>query len=318
MILKELNTEYLLNLQEFIDRVDSKQSIIDNARPLSSTIVSKLKDNLSLEWTYNSNAIEGNTLSLIETKVVLQDGMTIGKKSLREHFEVINHDQAIHFLNELVHTNYTLRCIDILSIHDLVLNNIDSANAGRIRNIGVYITGANFIPPSPSKVSLLLDELVDFVNNNPLDLHPIALATILHHNFVWIHPFTDGNGRTARLLMNLILQKAGYPPSIILKNDRQKYYKALNSANNGNYQKLTTLILQGLERSLNLYLNIIPGAYQEYESIAQIAKDIDVPYGSEYISLLARKGLIDAHKQGRNWVTTKKAVLDYYSLVSSK
>jgi len=314
----KFNDKYLTSLKEFTERVDSKQSVIANSRPLSPAVVSKLKDNLSIEWTYNSNAIEGNTLSLIETKVVLQDGMTIGKKSLREHFEVINHDRAIHFLDDLIATDYALRCIDILSIHELVLNNIDPINAGRIRNIGVYITGANFTPPSPTKVSKLLDELVDFINLNPLNLSPVILATVLHHQFVWIHPFTDGNGRTARLLMNLILQKAGFPPCIILMNDRHKYYKALNAANNGNYQKLTTLVLQGVERSLNLYLNIIPGAYQEYESISNIAQDIEVPYGAEYISLLARKGLIDAHKQGRNWVTTKKAVMDYYTAISHK
>ena len=308
--------DFLEDIADVVERLHSKKKVIDNARPLPSTVVSRLKENLSIEWTYNSNAIEGNTLSLIETKVVLQDGMTIGKKSLREHFEVINHDRAIHFLEDIIHPNYELRCIDILSIHELVLNNIDALNAGRIRNIGVYITGANFTPPSPSKVSNLLDDLVSYINENPQGLSPLILATILHHRFVWIHPFTDGNGRTARLLMNLVLQKAGFPPSIILKNDRQKYYSALNAANKGNYKKLTTLVLQGVERSLNLYLNIVPGAYQEYVAISIIAQEEEVPYGAEYISLLARRGLIDAHKQGRNWVTTKKAVLNYHKSLS--
>lgn len=304
---------YSDTLNEVIARVQSKKDIVDAARPLPVSVVSRLQEDLNLEWTYNTNGIEGNSLTLIETKVVMQDGMTIGSKSLREHFEVVNHANALRFLEEIVDRNYILRCIDILSLHSFILANIDMPNAGRIRQIGVRIAGANFMPPSPQKVSQLLDNLVDYVNANTANLPIPILAAICHHRFVWIHPFTDGNGRTGRLLMNLILQSYGYPPCIILKNDRQKYYRALNKANNGDYEAIALMVLQGLERSLNIYLNAIPGAYQEYDLISNIAREQDVPYNAEYISLLARRGLISAHKEGRNWMTTKEAVLEYYA-----
>jgi Fic family protein len=175
----------------------------------------------------------------------------------------------------------------------------------------VRIQGANFVPPNARKVPDLFDELIEFVSKTPLDLNAIELATVFHHKFVWIHPFFDGNGRTVRLAMNLILMNAGFPPAIILKNDRNKYYAALNMANNGNYSKLMLLMCQALERSLNIYLNALPGSDTDFREISNIAQEPEIPYGQEYISLLARKGKIDAYKEGRNWLTTKEAVLNY-------
>ncbi len=309
---EKLDLSFLDNLRPILDRIQEKKLTIDNARPLSSGLLSRIKEDISLEWTYNSNAIEGNSLTLVETRVVIEDGMTIGGKSLREHFEVINHDTAIDFLEEIILPDYSLRSIDILSLHELVLANIDKANAGRIRNVRVRIMGANFTPPSPAKVSDYLDLLIDFVNDNPYDLAIPVLAAIFHHQFVWIHPFSDGNGRTGRLAMNLILQSYGFPPSIILKNDRKKYYDALNLANKGKYEKITLMVLQGLERTLNMYLDIIPDKYGDYESLNTIASEPQVPYGSDYLGLLARRGLINAHKEGRNWVSTTEDVMKYY------
>ena len=173
------------------------------------------------------------------------------------------------------------------------------------------ITGANFTPPNANKVADLLDELIDFINTNPLQLNDIELATIFHHKLVWIHPFFDGNGRTVRLSMNLLLMRNGFPPAIILKNDRKKYYEALNQANNGNYQKLTLLMCQSLERTLNIYINALPDNNTEYVEISNLVQEPNMPYGQEYISLLARTGKIDAYKEGRNWLTTKEAVESY-------
>ena len=126
-------------------------------------------------------------------------------------------------LFSIINDNYVLRSIDILSLHGLVLRSIEEDFAGRLRNGGVRISGANFVPPNANKVSDLLDELIDFINTNPLELNDIELATIFHHKLVWIHPFFDGNGRTVRLIFNLYLMKLGFPPAIILKNDRKKY-----------------------------------------------------------------------------------------------
>ncbi|NBA87417.1 Fic family protein [Emticicia sp. CRIBPO] len=293
------------------ERLFQKKTLLESGRPLPSIALQKIRENLSLEWTYNSNSIEGNSLSLRETQMILEEGVTIKGKSLREHFEAHNHDKAIDYLYTLIDRNYELRGIDILNLHGLVLRSIEDDFAGRIRNGGVRINGANFVPPNAQKVSGLLDELIDYVNRNPDHLNDIELATIFHHKFVWIHPFFDGNGRTVRLAMNLLLMRKGFPPAIILKTDRKKYYEALNQANNGKYYKLALLMTQALERTLNIYIGAMPGSSYDYTDISNIVMEPDVPYGQEYVSLLARSGKIDAHKEGKKWLTTKEAVISY-------
>lgn len=308
----EIDTTYRNDLQGVFDRLLDKKEVLKNQRPLPAIALRKIKESLMIEWTYNSNSIEGNTLSLRETQMVLQEGITIKGKSLREHFEAKNHESAIHHLYTLVeNTTYALKSSDILSLHGYILRSIEDEFAGRLRNGGVRISGANFTPPNARKVSGLLDELIDFVQNNPAGLNDIELATVFHHKFVWIHPFFDGNGRTVRLAMNLLLMRKGFPPAIILKNDRKKYYEALNQANRGNYHKLVLLISQALERTLNIYISALPGSDYEYKEISNLVEEESLPYGQEYISLLARQGKIDAYKEGRNWLTTKEAIEDY-------
>lgn len=307
----EINLDYRAEMQTTFDRLFEKKQVLQSSRPLPTIALQKIKESLSIEWTYNSNSIEGNTLSLRETQMVIQEGITIKGKSLREHFETHNHDKAIDYLYSIVNDKYILRSIDILELHRLVLRSIEDDFAGRIRNGGVRISGANFTPPNASKVSNLLDDLIHFVNTNPLSLNTIELATVFHHKLVWIHPFFDGNGRTVRLAMNLLLMRCGFPPAIILKNDRKKYYEALNQANNGSYQKLTLLMSQALERTLNIYINALPDNDKEYIEISNLVSEPNMAYGQEYISLLARQGKIDAYKEGRNWLTTREAVENY-------
>lgn len=308
----EFNLNVLTELQPHIDRLYEKKAKIDQSRPLPNSVLHKIKEQLNLEWTYNSNSIEGNTLNLRETQLILEEGITVGGKSLREHFEVVNHEKAIDYLYSLVNPSYTLRSIDILNLHSYILKNIEDEYAGRLRNGGVRIVGANFTPPSAKKVPDFIDELILFVNENQLGVNDLVLATLFHHRLVWIHPFFDGNGRTVRLAMNLLLMRKGFPPAIILKNDRKKYYDALNQANNGNYYKLCLLMLQATERSLNMYINAMPGnSYDDYEAISSIVAEPNFPYGQEYISLLARQGKIDAYKEGKNWLTTKEAIAEY-------
>jgi Fic family protein len=157
-----------------------------------------------------------------------------------------------------------------------------------------------------------MTDLVANTNGNPDQLNHVELVSRFHHQFVWIHPFFDGNGRTARLLMNLLLMKFGYPPAIILKNNRKQYYRSLNQANKGDYKSFILLIAQALERSLDLYLESC-GALgtDEYVPLSVLAKKL--PYSQEYLSLLARQGKIDAHKKARNWLATEKSVADYLS-----
>lgn len=306
-----IDVTYRDELQTTFDRLYEKKQLLQTSRPLPNIALNKIKESLSIEWTYNSNSIEGNTLSLRETQMVLQEGITVKGKSLREHFETHNHDKAIDYLFSIVNDDYVLRSIDILSLHGLVLRSIEDEFAGRLRNGGVRITGANFVPPNANKVSDLLDELIEFINTNPLGLNDIELASVFHHKLVWIHPFFDGNGRTVRLALNLLLMRCGFPPAIILKNDRKKYYEALNQANGGNYQKITLLMCQALERTLNIYINALPGNDSEYVEISNLVQEPSMPYGQEYISLLARQGKIDAYKEGRNWLTTREAIENY-------
>lgn len=303
----------IFEIEEQIKRISQKKETLNSKRPLSGSALQNINENLFLEWTYNSNSIEGNTLSLNETRIVLQDGMTVKGKSLREHFETTNHHEAIEYLEGLVKPNYKISERDILDIHAIVLSKIEKEYVGRYRNGAVRIMGANFMPPNAMKVPDLMAELVAWVTENPMQLHPIILATIFHHRFVFIHPFFDGNGRTVRLSMNLLLMREAYPPAIILKNDRKKYYDALNFANKGSYAKLLLLMAQAVERSLDIYLSAHPSASydDEYKSISDIVSDADVHYGQEYVSLLARTGKIDAYKEGRNWVTNKRAINEY-------
>ncbi len=308
---KKYNYEFE-NLAQQLSRIEKKKAILDRNRPLSGYATLKIKEALALEWTYNSNSIEGNTLTLQETKVILEDGLTISGKSLREHFEAVNHQEAIEFIEKLSKKNTPIELSNILDVHALVLSKIDKEFSGRFRNSGVRISGANFSPPNALKVYDLIDELMNWVNNESSSINIIVKSCVFHHRFVWIHPFFDGNGRTVRLLFNLLLMQEGYPPAIILKNDRKKYYDALNKANNGDYSKLLLLIIQALERSLDIYISSIQDTNDSYKNISNIVEEMSLPYSQEYVSLLARKGKIAAHKEGKNWVTTEDAIVEYF------
>ncbi len=307
----DINLTYREKLQTTYKRLYEKKAILQKSRPLPKIALQKIQEALAIEWTYNTNSIEGNTLSLRETQMVLQEGITIKGKSLREHFEAKNHELALKRLYEMVEKQEPLTAKIILELHSYVLRSIEDDYAGRLRNGGVRIAGANFIPPNAQKVSGLLDELIEFIQENPLQLNSIELATVFHHKLVYIHPFFDGNGRTVRLAMNLQLLQEGFTPVIILTNNRKKYYQALNQANKGDYHKLSLLMAQALERTLNIYINALPGSDDNYQIISNLVKEESLPYGQDYISLLARQGKIDAYKEGRNWLTSKKAIEDY-------
>lgn len=293
---------------KILQRILDKKKLLDKKRPLSASVLRHLKEYFSIEWTYNSNAIEGNSLTLNETQLVLKEGITIKGKSLNEHFEAKNHEKAIQHLDQIVSSKYQIIEEDILHLHALVLDGIEEEFAGRYRNGQVRILGANFIPPNALKVSEFMQKLVQNINQNPDNLDIISHVAKAHHQFVWIHPFFDGNGRTARLITNLWLMKYGFPPAVILKNDRKKYYDALNKANKGDFAKLKLLIAQTIERSLDMYLETI-GEKEKYRLLSELASE--TPYSQEYLSLLARQGKIDAYKESRNWYSTLEAIHVY-------
>lgn len=238
-------------------KLDTLKDKLDQHRPLSPEILKNLHEDLVLKWTFNSNAIEGNTLTLQETKVVLE-GITVGGKNLREHFEAINHKEAILFIEELVHKNELLNEYDIKSIHSVILKNIDATNAGKYRDINVIISGAQHKPPLAVEIPHKMQEFVQWYKKENSSLHPIELAARVHVDFVGIHPFIDGNGRTSRLLMNLELIKYGFPPAIIKVENRLNYYKALDIAHTTqNYEPFLELIYKVVEESFEPYFYIL-------------------------------------------------------------
>jgi len=289
-------------------RILSKKKALDNLRPLPPMLVQKLWEQIQIEFTYNSNAIEGNTLSLRETQLVIQEGITVRGKSLNEHLEAKNHPEAINYIEKLAQRGSTIKQEDILKVHELLTRGIDDQNAGKYRTGRVRVAGATFMPPPPDKIQQLIIELLQTLSQNPDELRPIELAAFFHHKLVYIHPFVDGNGRTARLLMNVILMRSGYPFTILLKVDRPKYLRTLSDADNGNIVPFTNFLANCVERSLDIYLL----AFEKEAEILTLAEASRLtPYTHEYLSLLARKGNIGAFKLRRNWIITKKALNEY-------
>lgn len=209
------------------ETIDSLKNKLDAQHPLSPSIIKNLQEDLILRWTYHSNAIEGNTLTLLETKVVLE-GITVGGKALREHFEAINHRNAIYYVEDIIKKEEPFSEWQIRNIHQLILKNIDDENAGRYRQQNVLISGATNTPPDYTLLNDKMAQFIDWYNTEADLIHPIARAAKVHADFVGIHPFIDGNGRTSRLLMNLELMKAGYPPCVITVENRLAYYEALD------------------------------------------------------------------------------------------
>ena len=256
-IIKPDDNNFIITLDDnYFDEVDSLKKELDSKRPIPKETLKSLRESVNLEWTYNSNGIEGNTLTLRETQVVLE-GITVGGKSIKEHLEAINHEKAILFLDDLVKDNDPINEWNIKSIHQLVLKDIDNENAGRYRKENVTIKGATHIPPDYLKVPELMEKLI-LTYNAWSEYHPIIQAALLHGELVKIHPFIDGNGRTSRLLMNLVLMNKGYNPVIIKKVSRLKYYEALDTAHTtGNYTDFVKLVTVLEGEMLKKYLELL-------------------------------------------------------------
>ncbi|MCX6706269.1 MAG: Fic family protein [Candidatus Woesebacteria bacterium] len=305
--------------QELIDRIDAKWKKLQSKRPLSPTLVAKLRERFMLEATYNSNAIEGNNLTFKETYFVINEGITIKGKSFKNHLEAKSHHEALEFIYNLVgnHRQTTISQHLIRQLQSLVIEPIDKSISGVYRTGEVAVTGATHQPPSAIEVPYLMSNLISWFGHNQNRFHPIELAAVIHHKLVSIHPFVDGNGRCARLLMNIILMQKGYPLVIILKNDRKIYYEALSKADNGNLIPFVTFVARTVERSLDIYLETL--------SVTRIKEDKFLPlsiigkrikFSAKYLNLLARSGKLVAHKEGRNWLTSISSVEDY--LISRK
>jgi len=207
--------------------IDGLKNKLDQKRPLSDLMSKNLQEDLILRWIYHSNAIEGNALRLLETKVVLE-GIAVGGKKLKDHFEAINHRDAIYYVKDIIKKEEPFSEWQIRNIHRLILKNLDDNNAGRYRQQNVLISDATNIQPDYTLLNDKMAQFVDWYNTEADLMHPIERAAKVHADFLGIHPFIDGNGRTSRLLMNLELMKAGYPPCVIKVENRLAYYEALD------------------------------------------------------------------------------------------
>jgi len=296
---------------DLLERIRHKKERLDAHRPLPESAVRKLGDELRLLHTYHSNAIEGNTLTLQETKLVLEEGITIGGKSVREHLEATNLAEAYDLTESIAKEKREIDHTTMQQIHEVVVRGI-KVDAGKYRIHNVRISGATKTPPDFSKVTRMMDDLIAMLKDKEKKEHPVKTAAFLHHKLVEIHPFTDGNGRVARLLTNLFLVKESYPPIVLRKEERGKYYRFLRLADGGNLEPFANFIAKSVDESLTLYLAIF-GGIDELISLAELAKVKECPYSQEYIGLRARQGLLDAVKIGRKWFSTKRALTDYIS-----
>ncbi|MCF8245652.1 MAG: Fic family protein [Saprospiraceae bacterium] len=259
--------ERALEVPPIPTELEAKLAIIDElkdkwqaAKPLNNEQLRKLMEYFNIEYTYESNRIEGNTLSLQETSLVVNQGLTIGSKSMREHLEAINHAEAAEFIGELATQQDDVTKRTLLELHGLILKSIDRENAGRWRSVPVRISGSQHAPPEPYMLDKMMEDYFIHYSRQKGRMHPVILAAEMHERLVSIHPFIDGNGRTSRLVMNLVLLRNGYTIAN-LKGDnasRLAYYQALEKVQVDNEpEAFYHLVANAVETSLRAHLALV-------------------------------------------------------------
>ena len=301
-------------------QLTAKKQKLDDFRPLPPELVRNLDEWFKIELTYTSNAIEGNTLTRAETALVVEKGITVKGKSLTEHLEATNHIEALGYVKTLIgKKRHEITEQDILDIHRLILNKIEADSAGRYRQHHARITGSQVILPNPVKIPKLMQDFMGWLENINPD-HVAKIASDAHYRLVSIHPFTDGNGRTSRLLMNLLLMQEGYPPAIIRKEDRLEYINSLEKAQIvGSLDDFYNLIYEAVDRSLDIYLEALE---PERVSIEQLTKDQRFYTTKEVAKLLrvdpesvrryVRSGKLRAVKLGGKFIRVDRTDLDIF------
>ncbi len=249
----------MITHKKLFTEIDILKVQYDKLKPFDSKLEEGLKNLLYVELTYNSNAIEGSTLSYAETKQILEDGISIGGKKMRELLEAVNHKEAIDYIETLRKRKpHEIEERDILNVHDIILRGIDTTNAGKYRNDRVRIAHSPTIFPNPVKVPELMTNFMKWLQISSPD-HPVKLASEAHFRLVSVHPFIDGNGRTARLLMNLILLQHGFPLFTIKIENRKQYIDSLESAqaNEDNLDDFYCIVAEALKDSLEVHIEAI-------------------------------------------------------------
>ena len=301
------------------ERILQKRRKLESIGKLGQEKIKEISKRMEVDFVYHSNKIEGSTLSRGETELILR-GMTLGKKGIPEVLggkdlgDILaaqNHPDAISLVKKIAFDKtHKVTEDNIKNIHKALMHGV-IASAGEYRHEDIEVRGAGFTPPPFYDIPEHMQNLITVINENPDELRPVELAAQAHYDFAWIHPFEDGNGRIARLLLNLILVRNKYPFVVIRAVDKPQYLRALRQMDvSGDFKPFLIYISRCVEQTLDLYL--ISGKAKSEErflSLSELAKK--TPHSAEYWSLLARKGRIDAIKEGKTWKSTKKILQDY-------
>lgn len=245
-------------MKDILKKIDSIKAKIDAYRPMDSHMVKQLREYFRIGMTYSSNALEGNSLTETETKIVIEDGITIGGKPVKDHLEALGHSEAYDLLFRLA-KHKDISEANIKELHRLFYYRIDEDQAGKYRKQKVIITGTTFIPPAPEQITALMKSFVAGIPDDRSKHHPVEYSAILHRKLVTVHPFIDGNGRAARLIMNLALLQSGYPVAIIPPILRRDYLDTLNKTHKGDDKPFNKLIAGVCYESAKEYLRLLEG-----------------------------------------------------------
>lgn len=270
-----------MTVAEKLQQIGKLKSWLDSFRPFHPTVIAELKKLYDVRFTYHSNAIEGNTLTQSETEMILEKGITVGGKTLKEHLEVIGHKEAIDYVEELARKDAPVSEREIRDLHSLIMRNIDRDEAGRYRRLDVGAAGTEHVYPPHFQLSELMEGFAEWLPSETAKrLHPVEYAAEAHYRLVSIHPFRDGNGRTARLLMNLLLIRQGYPVAVIMNERRKEYIDSLAyaQANNDEIGRLINLIAEASREAIVEHLRILSTAYE--------SKGKGLPFYQEMLAFL--------------------------------
>ncbi|MDR2449806.1 MAG: Fic family protein, partial [Prevotellaceae bacterium] len=248
-------------LKDILEQADKLKERLQAVRPIDVEALNKIKAALEMEYTCESNRIEGNTLTLQETALVVNEGVTIGGKTMREHLEAINHAQAVEFIKDIACADIDITERTIKEIHVLILHGINKEQAGKYRDVPVMIVGSKHIPPQPYLIQPQMEQFIrDYQTMERDGIHPVIIAAYLHDELVKIHPFIDGNGRTSRLLMNLYLLSRGYPITTLKGDNEAKraYYTALEQSHTeDNRESFYVLVANAVRQSMEKYIGMV-------------------------------------------------------------
>ena len=296
-------------------RLAEKCAALDIQRPLPPAIVAKLYEDLRSRLTYHSNAIEGNTLDLGETQLVIAHGITIGGHTLQEHLEAINHAAAYTVVLDLARKEAVLDEAALLQLHALITKDLVDT-PGAYRTGAVFISGSEHRPPHHSALPALMGDWFAWQDGDGQAYPPVIRAALAHEMLLAIHPFLDGNGRTARLVLNLQLMQAGYPVALLLQGWRLSYIRALEQAHHGQYSPLVNVVGRAVEAGLDLFLEACDAVPQELQRPLRVVAEA-CAIDADYLSWLLRAGRVAGTKRGGRWYTAEVAVQRYQQEVAS-